>query len=54
MTRKKPPEEPRGRPGRPPGGKPGKSNQTCPNGHRSNSDGKCFESTCVHYQRRGQ
>lgn len=53
MTKKKPPEE-HGRPGRPPGGVPGRSNQTCPDGHRSNSHGQCFESTCPYYVRKGK
>jgi hypothetical protein len=53
VTKKKPPDEPRGKPGRPPGGQGPKKNATCENGHTSNTYGQCFESSCEHYVRKG-
>lgn len=52
MTKKKPPGEPRGKPGRPPGGKGVGGQMKCPAGHTANQDGKCFESSCEHYVRK--
>jgi len=52
VTKKKPPEE-HGRPGRPPGGVGAVKNSKCPNGHVANTQNQCFDSTCVHYVRKG-
>lgn len=54
LTKRKPDDEPRGKPGRPPGGQGAKKGSTCPNGHVSNTAGQCFTGSCPYYVRKGQ